>query len=38
MSQPIALMRELEKEIRCTICMEMFTDPVILKCGHNFCE
>lgn len=27
-----------EKQFRCTICQEVFTDPVTTPCGHNFCQ
>ncbi|XP_053550146.1 E3 ubiquitin/ISG15 ligase TRIM25 [Bombina bombina] len=28
---------ELEVELKCSICMSIFTDPVTLTCGHTFC-
>ncbi|XP_077334317.1 E3 ubiquitin/ISG15 ligase TRIM25-like [Lithobates pipiens] len=28
---------DLRKELECSVCLNIYTDPVILKCGHNFC-
>uniref|UniRef100_A0A674JAX7 RING-type domain-containing protein n=1 Tax=Terrapene triunguis TaxID=2587831 RepID=A0A674JAX7_9SAUR len=28
----------LQDELSCPICLEYFTDPVIIECGHNFCR
>eukprot|EP00062_Callorhinchus_milii_P027165 gi/632990142/ref/XP_007884025.1/ PREDICTED: zinc-binding protein A33-like [Callorhinchus milii] len=28
----------LTEELNCAICLEFFTDPVSLDCGHNFCH
>ncbi|XP_078138111.1 E3 ubiquitin-protein ligase TRIM21-like [Centroberyx gerrardi] len=27
-----------EKEFLCSICLDVFTDPVSIPCGHNFCK
>ncbi|XP_032903262.1 nuclear factor 7, brain-like [Amblyraja radiata] len=29
---------KLTEETVCPICLDFFTDPVILECGHNFCR
>ncbi|XP_077123000.1 E3 ubiquitin/ISG15 ligase TRIM25-like [Ranitomeya variabilis] len=28
----------LRKELECSICLTLYTDPVPLRCGHNFCR
>ncbi|XP_040203923.1 E3 ubiquitin-protein ligase TRIM11-like [Rana temporaria] len=29
---------DLRAELDCSICLNIYTDPVMLKCGHNFCQ
>uniref|UniRef100_A0A8C3I6T4 Uncharacterized protein n=1 Tax=Chrysemys picta bellii TaxID=8478 RepID=A0A8C3I6T4_CHRPI len=30
--------KSLQDELSCPICLEYFTDPVSIECGHNFCR
>ncbi|XP_056664488.1 probable E3 ubiquitin-protein ligase TRIML1 [Monodelphis domestica] len=32
------LIENLKANLTCSICLGYFTDPVIVKCGHNFCR
>ncbi|XP_077345415.1 E3 ubiquitin/ISG15 ligase TRIM25-like [Lithobates pipiens] len=29
---------DARKELDCSICLNIYTNPVTLKCGHNFCQ
>lgn len=29
---------QLEEKFRCCICLDIYTDPVSIPCGHNFCQ
>ncbi|XP_043942120.1 zinc-binding protein A33-like [Protopterus annectens] len=29
---------DLLEDINCSVCLELFSHPVILECGHNFCR
>ncbi|XP_077327102.1 E3 ubiquitin-protein ligase TRIM39-like [Lithobates pipiens] len=28
----------LRAELECSVCLNIYTDPVMLRCGHNFCR
>ncbi|KAM4045088.1 E3 ubiquitin-protein ligase TRIM39-like isoform 2-T2 [Anomaloglossus baeobatrachus] len=37
-SAPINHVKQLQDELICPVCLENFTDPVSIQCGHNFCR
>ncbi|XP_052465107.1 E3 ubiquitin-protein ligase TRIM39 isoform X2 [Carassius gibelio] len=34
----LSSMSSLSEEIQCSVCLDVFTDPVTTPCGHNFCK
>ncbi|OCT86127.1 E3 ubiquitin/ISG15 ligase TRIM25 [Xenopus laevis] len=29
---------DLREDLLCSVCLHIYTDPVTLRCGHNFCQ
>ncbi|XP_041695018.1 E3 ubiquitin-protein ligase TRIM39-like [Coregonus clupeaformis] len=36
MASPCSLLSE--EQFQCSVCLDVFTDPVSIPCGHNFCK
>lgn len=32
------ILKALQKELTCSMCMNYFLDPVTIECGHSFCR
>ncbi|NP_001089432.1 tripartite motif containing 62 S homeolog [Xenopus laevis] len=35
---PLAPDEDLAEELTCSLCHELFKEPVLVECGHNFCK
>nr|XP_023697690.1 E3 ubiquitin-protein ligase TRIM7-like isoform X2 [Paramormyrops kingsleyae] len=38
MASEVRALEELHGELTCSVCLDLFREPVILECGHHFCR
>eukprot|EP00079_Xenopus_tropicalis_P013714 XP_002942762.1 PREDICTED: E3 ubiquitin/ISG15 ligase TRIM25-like [Xenopus tropicalis] len=34
----MAAAADLREELNCSVCLSIYSDPIMLPCGHNFCQ
>ncbi|XP_039392057.1 RING finger protein 112-like [Mauremys reevesii] len=35
---PQGMVKQLQEDVTCSICLDILEDPVSIECGHNFCR
>uniref|UniRef100_A0A8C4YAH8 RING-type domain-containing protein n=1 Tax=Gopherus evgoodei TaxID=1825980 RepID=A0A8C4YAH8_9SAUR len=35
---PQGMVKRLQEDVTCSICLDILEDPVSIECGHNFCR
>lgn len=37
-SGDMARRQSLEEQLRCPVCLDVFSEPLMLQCGHSYCK